>query len=103
MRDDQRYEIERAFDLLPHVAGASWATLWFRLKGIRSPSAQEFREKTVQYFEKLDALYTSLPKDAEFEEITKFITWRRSHEIKRILEGSNPEIEKRYLRYVDYG
>ena len=24
MIDDQRFEIERAFDLLPHVVGASW-------------------------------------------------------------------------------
>ena len=26
MIDDQRFEIQSAFDLLPHVVGCSWAT-----------------------------------------------------------------------------
>ena len=26
MRNDERFEIQRAFDLLPHVVGASWTT-----------------------------------------------------------------------------
>jgi hypothetical protein len=36
MRDEQRFEIERAFDLLPHVVGASWAVIWFRFNGIKN-------------------------------------------------------------------
>ena len=35
MRNDERFEIQRAFDLLPHVVGASWTTVWFRMQGIR--------------------------------------------------------------------
>ncbi len=35
MRNDERFEIERAFDLLPHVVGASWTAVWFRMQGIR--------------------------------------------------------------------
>ena len=31
MKDEQKFEIERAFDLLPHVVGGSWATILFRL------------------------------------------------------------------------
>ena len=103
MRDEQRFEIERAFDLLPHVAGASWATLWFRLHKTKTPTVQEFREKTIQYFEKLDTLYESFPQNDSFEEINRFITWRRLDEIKKIRDGNNPEIEKRYKRYIDYG
>ena len=103
MRDDERFEIERAFDLLPHVAGASWATLWFRLNSIKNPTVEEFREKTVEYFKKLDVLYGSFPNDERFEGMIKFIQWRRDAEIEKILKGLNPEIEKRYTRYVDYG
>ena len=33
MRDDEKFEIIRALDLLPHIAGASWAMLWFRING----------------------------------------------------------------------
>ena len=54
MRDDQRFEIQRAFDLLPHVVGCSWATIWFRFNGIKHPKRDEFREKVVEYFEMLD-------------------------------------------------
>ncbi len=103
MRDDERFEIERAFDLLPHVAGASWATLWFRLNGIRAPTAEEFREKTVEYFERLDGLYGSFPDNERFEELSRFIRWRRDQEIRRIRDGANGEVEKRHRRYVDYG
>jgi len=41
MSEEQRFEIVRAFDLLPHVAGASWTTLWFRLNNIRNPSWED--------------------------------------------------------------
>ena len=45
MRNDERFEIERAFDLLPHVVGASWTAVWFRMQGIKKPTREEFREK----------------------------------------------------------
>ena len=48
MRDEQRFEIERAFDLLPHVVGCSWATIWFRFHGIKQPKREEFREKVIE-------------------------------------------------------
>lgn len=104
MRDDERFEIERAFDLLPHVVGASWATLWFRLGGNRNPSAEEFREKVAEYFGMLDGLCGSLPRDGgRFADATRFIQGRMDREIERIRGGLNDEIEKRYKRYVDYG
>ena len=43
MTEEQRFEIERALDLLPHVAGASWAMVWYRMKGIKNP--KKFIEK----------------------------------------------------------
>ena len=103
MRDEHRFEIERAFDLLPHVVGASWATLWFRLNGIKTPTETEFRNKTIEYFKKLDDLCVSFPSNEKFEDIRKFIEWRKKEEIKKIQDGENKEIEKRYQRYVDYG
>src|SRR3990170_1881139 len=48
MRDDQRFEIERAFDLLPHVVGASWAVTWYRLNEIKKPSREEFRNNGLR-------------------------------------------------------
>ena len=50
MIDDQRFEIQSAFDLLPHVVGCSWATIWFRLNKIKNPTREEFREKVTEYF-----------------------------------------------------
>jgi hypothetical protein len=103
MIDDQRFEIERAFDLLPHVVGASWATIWFRLKGQKHPSKEEFRNKVREYFELLDPVFESLPENDEFSEISDYIKRRRKNEIEKIANGLNNEIEKRYKRYLDYG
>ena len=102
-REDQRFEIERAFDLMPHVVGASWAVIWFRLSEIKKPTRTEFREKVIEYFNMLKPLLESYPASDKFTEISKYIQWRKSEEIEKIRHGNNPEIEKRYDRYIDYG
>ena len=103
MRDDQRFEIERAFDLLPHVVGASWASIWFRLNNIKNPSRDEYRNKVIEYFEMLNPLFDSYANTSGLEDITNYINKRKNEEIKRISKGENKEIEKRYDRYLDYG
>lgn len=103
MRDDQRFEIERAFDLLPHVVGASWAVVWFRLNGIKNPSIEEFHDKVLEYFDLLNPLFDSLQNSSTFEEMSNYIKLRRKQEFENIKEGKNKEIEKRYQRYIDYG
>ncbi len=103
MKDEQRFEIERALDLLPHVVGASWAVMWFRLSGIKRPTREEFRNKVIEYFNLLKPLFESLPQSEEFSEIEKYIQRRQNEERDRIKEGQNREIEIRYDRYVDYG
>ena len=103
MRDDQKFEIERAFDLLPHVVGASWATIWFRINGQKRPTREEFRGKVVEYFDMLEPIYNTYKNDEKFNDISKYINGRKNEEVKKILNGENKEIEKRYDRYVDYG
>ena len=103
MRNDERFEIQRAFDLLPHVIGCSWASIWFRMNGIKKPTREEFREKTVEYFKKIEPIFESYPKEEKFLAIQKYIDFRKSDEIQKISEGLNQEVEKRYDRYVDYG
>jgi hypothetical protein len=103
MRDDERFEIQRAFDVLPNVVGCSWASIWFRIHGIKKPTREEFREKTVEYFIMIEPVFDSYPKEEKFQEIQKYIDFRKNDEIRKIVEGLNPEVEKRYDRYVDYG
>ena len=103
MIDDERFEIQSAFDLLPHVVGCSWATIWFRLNKIKNPTREGFREKVVEYFKMLDPLLDVYPQDKNFEEIVTYLKKRNSIELDKISGGKNPEIEKRYDRYVDYG
>jgi hypothetical protein len=103
MRDDDGFEIDRAFDLLPHVVGASWAVVWFRMSKIRQPSQEEFRNKVVEYLQILDALVDSYPKSEEFLQMSSHVKRRYKEELEKILAGKNPEIEKRFKRYVDYG
>ena len=103
MRNDERFEIQRAFDLLPHVTGSSWAVIWFRMKGIKKPTREEYREKTLEYFKKISPVFDSFPKDEEFTEINKYIEFRKNDEYEKIKSGENEEVETRYDRYVDYG
>ncbi|RNJ76111.1 MAG: hypothetical protein EB828_03475 [Nitrosopumilus sp. D6] len=103
MRNDERYEIERAFDLLPHVVGASWASVWFRMTGAKKPSREEYRTKTLEFLKMIEPVFDSYPDTAEFAEICKYVKSRQDTEYERITAGDNGEIEKRYDRYVDYG
>ena len=103
MRNDERFEIQRAFDLLPHVIGASWAMTFFRLKKIRNPTKEEFREKTIEYLLKIEPLLESFSNDKIFSEIQNYIETRYVLEIDKIKNGENNEIEKRYKRYIEYG
>jgi hypothetical protein len=103
MRDDEKFEIIRALDLLPHIAGASWAMLWFRINEVKNPTKEEFREKTIEYFSKIQPLLESFDNKKEFEEINQYMKNRFENEKKLIKSGDNNEVEKRYQRYLDYG
>ena len=59
MREDQKFEIERALDLLPHITGGSWAMVWFRLNGIKNPTQNEFRDKVIEFLLMLNPLFQS--------------------------------------------
>ncbi len=103
MRNDERFEIERAFDLMPHVLGASWASVWFRMKRIRGPTKAEYRSKVLEYLKMAEPLFDSYPDEQEFVDIRRYIAARRDQEYEKISAGLNKEIEKRYDRYIDYG
>lgn len=104
MRNDERFEIERAFDLLPHVIGASWAVVWFRMQHIQNPTREEYRSKVLEYLKMAEPLFDSYPDtESDFAEIRRYIVMRRDQEYEKIISGHNNEIEKRYDRYVDYG
>lgn len=103
MRNDERFEIERAFDLLPHVLGSSWAVVWFRMRKSRNPTREEYRAKVLEYLKLAEPIFDSYPATPEFEDIRRYIAARRDREYERIASGQNKEVEKRYDRYVDYG
>ena len=103
MRNDERFEIERAIDLIPHVIGASWAMTYFRLKKIKTPTREEFREKTIDYMIKTKPLMESLSDEEVFSDIQEYIEKRMIVEIEKIKTGENNEVEKRFTRYIDYG
>ena len=103
MREEQRFEIERARGLLPHIVGGSWAMVWYRMKGIRNPTRDEFRNKVIEFFRTLEPLFESLNGDDSMNEINSYIQNRLKNEVEQIKLGENKEIEKRYQRYIDYG
>ena len=84
MRDDQRFEIQTALDLLPHVVGCSWATIWFRLNKIKKPTREEFREKVTEYFKMLDPLMNVYDQKENFGEIIDYLKKRNGIELSLI-------------------
>ena len=103
MRDDERFEVMRALDQLPQVAGASFATTWFRLAGIRRPTRQEYRERAARHFEAACLALETFPDEERYAAIKGYFRGRLRREVDGIIRGENREIEKRYDRYVDYG
>ena len=103
MREEQRFEIERAIDLLPHITGGSWTMVWYRMQGIRNPTRDEFRNKVIEFFQTLEPLFESFNGDNSMNEINSYIQNRLKNEIEQIKLGENKEIEKRYQRYINYG
>ena len=103
MREDEGFEIDRAFDLLPHVVGASWATIWFRMNGIRRPTVAEFRNKVAEFYRMLGPLVESYSDNERLAEMYGHVRRLYQQEMDRILQGKNQEIEKRFKRYLDYG
>ena len=103
MREVVGFEIDMAFHLLPHVVGASWATIWFRMNNIKSPGAAEFRNKVAEYFKLLDPLVSSYPMEEKFADMSRHVRMLYQKEMERILSGKNEEIDKRFKRYLDYG
>ena len=92
MRDDQRFEIQTAFDLLPHVGGCSWATIWVRLNKTKKPTREEFREKVTEYFKMLDPLVSVYDQNENFGEIIDYLKKRNAIELEQISTGKNPDV-----------
>ena len=90
-------------DLLPHVAGAAFATVWFRINGDNKPTREEYRTKAAEYFNAACTSLESFPDTEQFMPIKKYTQERIKREVASILNGDNREIEKRYNRYIDYG
>ena len=103
MRNDERFEIESAFDLLPHIVGSSWAVIWFRLNKIKNPTREEYRKKVLEYLKMMEPVFESYKADKDLTEIIKYIESRKQEEYHKIISGTNVEVEKRYNRYIDYG
>lgn len=103
MRNDERFEIERAFDLLPHIVGSSWAIIEYRLNKIKKPTREEYRKKVLEYLKMMEPIFESYKTDEKLSEIIKYIESRKNEEYQKIISGTNMEVEKRYDRYIDYG
>lgn len=103
MRNDERFEIERAFDLLPHVVGSSWAIIWFRLNGIKHPTREEYHKKVLEYWDLLEPLFESYSDNEKFKEMVDYIKRRKKEEIEKITNELNKEVENRYDRYLEIG
>lgn len=100
VRTDENYEIMRALDELPHIVGATCATALLRASHNKTPSRDEYRRRAAECF----AEYTAqIAQNDGLSGLRDYIKRRINEETERILSGKNPQVERRYKRYVDYG
>lgn len=100
MNNDENYEIARALDDLPHIVGATCATALFRASRNKNPERAEYRKRAAEYFV---GFASQIAEDGGLAGLADYIKRRIKEESERILEGNNPQVERRYERYVDYG
>ena len=100
MIQDTNYEIKRALDDLPHIVGATCATAVFRASHNRQPTRIQYQECAAEYFSKFA---NQIANDSDLDSLKEYIKRRIKEETERILAGTNPEVERRYERYIDYG
>jgi len=94
------FEMERVIEELAKAYPAQCATTWFKVTGNLNPSEEEYRDKVVEYMKQFEFLLATYPQGHEKEKLKNIVRSALEREIKRVLDGDNNEVEKRYKHYV---
>ncbi len=94
------FEMARVIEELAKAYPAQCATTWFKVTRNLNPSEDEYRNKVVEYMKQFEFLLATYPQGPEKEKLKDIVKSGLEREIKKVLDGDNNEVEKRYKHYV---
>jgi hypothetical protein len=97
------FEIERVIEELAKNYAAPCTTTWFKVTSNRKPSAEEYREKVVDFMKQFEAILSGqLPTSEQAELCLGYIKQQLHTQILLIRRGNNKEVERRFQYYINY-
>ena len=90
------FEIDRLIEDLAKIYSTACASTWFKLSRKSKPTKEEFRSKAVEFMNHFQYSLSKFPENEETERFRDYANNRLQAEAKKVLEGDNKEVEKRY-------
>jgi hypothetical protein len=94
------FEIDRLIEDLAKIYSTACASTWFKLSRKPKPTKEEFRSKAVEFMNHFQYSLSKFPENEETERFRDYANNRLQAEAKKVLEGDNKEVEKRYKYFV---
>lgn len=95
------FEIERVIEELANAYPVQCTTTWFKILRNDKPTAEQYRNKVVEYMKQFRYLLETYPQSPETDKLKELVNKALNKEIENVLQGSNSEVERRYKHYVD--
>jgi hypothetical protein len=96
------FEIDRLIEDLAKLYSTACATSWFKIRGNKRPSQEEFRYKVVEFMKHFEYTLASFPQTPAADQFRERAMKSLERQIAKVLAGENKDVEKRYKYYVDY-
>jgi|SRR5215831_10975170 len=96
------FEIDRLIEDLAKIYATACASTWFKLSRNLKPTKEEFRSKTIEFMNHFQYSLSKFPDNEDVEKFRAYASSRLQTEEKKVIEGNNKEVEKRYKYFVGW-
>lgn len=96
------FEIDRLIEDLAKIYATAFASTWFKLSRNLKPTKEEFRDKTVEFMNHFQYSLSKFPENEDVEKFRVYANNMLQAEAKKVIEGNNKEVEKRYKYFVGW-
>ena len=97
------FEIDRVIEDLARSLAAPCATTWFKISGIKDPTADVYREKVIEFMNTFRSIVNENYSGFEKEDNLKDYVFKGIDKaIREVNTGNNKEVERRYRYYTQY-
>ena len=94
------FEMDRVIEELAKAYPAQCATTWFKITKNHKPTKEEYRD-IVEYMKQFEYLLATYPQCPETDKLKELVKKSLDNEIKKVLQGNNNDVERRYKHYVE--